>query len=457
MSALKNVAALQDKIATQAQSEAELARQSLAAQNEAKIELASKDSDYASLKQKYSVSEGDASSAEAKVKEQGMQLQQIKHQLAAAQAAANAQISSLQKQLHTVMLSAAAKVRALQDQEDEDATQLKQTKASLLQESKEAAEEREEVQMANANALKASREEQTTQTALSASQSATTEAAAHARMAEQEVQELHQQLKQKDVLVQEIQATTEKAEEYQESSETWKRKYAYEMSQLQTAQQRGQKMADRLEELSDADRRSSLLQGQLQSLRQADTSKDSQIADLKQKHLMLEQLNDHFSQQMDFYANASKTWQSKADSLQEELNERTVQLQKALRKSSEAQQVEKDSRSQEDVYFEEAQKLQQKYDEQSATLTQVYAMSNSSTAEVRRLRDDLDRLQAEQARDQRNSHAVWVDVEKELVQAQKKQAWAQAQISQSRLEAMRAESVLTDEQRLAARLLLCPV
>merc|ERR1719161_1926001 len=172
------------------------------------------------------------------------------------------------------------------------------------------------------------------------------------------------------------------------------------MSQLQTAQQRGQKMADRLEELSDADRRSSLLQGQLQSLRQADTSKDSQIADLKQKHLMLEQLNDHFSQQMDFYANASKTWQSKADSLQEELNERTVQLQKALRKSSEAQQVEKDSRSQEDVYFEEAQKLQSKYDAQSTTLTEVYEMSNSSAAEVRRLHDDLERLQADQARDQ---------------------------------------------------------
>merc|ERR1719428_2606378 len=175
------------------------------------------------------------------------------------------------------------------------------------------------------------------------------------------------------------------------------------MSQLQTATQRGQKLADRLEELSDADHRSSLLQGQLQSLQQADTSKDRQIADLKQKHLMLEQLNDHFSQQMDFYANASKTWQSKADSLQEELNERTVQLQKALRKSSEAQQVEKDSRSQEDVYFEEAQKLQQKYDEQSATLTQVYEMSNSSATEVRRLRNNLDRLQAEQARDQRNS------------------------------------------------------
>merc|ERR1719161_2408575 len=108
------------------------------------------------------------------------------------------------------------------------------------------------------------------------------------------------------------------------------------MSELQTATKRGQTMADRLEELSDADRRSSLLQGQLQSLQQTDTSKDREIADLKQKHLMLEQLNDHFSQQMDFYMNASKTWQTKADLLQEQLNERRVQLQKALRKSSEA-------------------------------------------------------------------------------------------------------------------------
>merc|ERR1719359_932727 len=98
--------------------------------------------------------------------------------------------------------------------------------------------------------------------------------------------------------------------------------------------------------------------------------------------------------------------------LEGELSERTAQLKKALRKSSEAQQVEKDSRSQEDVYFEEAQKLQQKYDAQSSALEQAYAASNSTAGEARQLRDNVDRLQAEQARDQRNSHAVWVDVEK---------------------------------------------
>lgn len=447
MSALKQIAAQQSQLESQAQSESALARQSLAAQAQAKNEISMKDAQYMSLKQMYSLSEGEASRAEAQIKQQSVQVQQLKNQIAAAQAAATKQVNSLQAKLHTVMLSAAQKVEELKDQLEQGQEIVKQKEAALLQATTEAATEREEAQNSAADALKASREAEFSKTALSSSQSAAAAAASHAKAAEQAADELRVQLKQKEGLLQAVRDRTELAEAWQEKAETNGRKYANAASELQTETKNAQQLAERVEELGDSDRRASLLQNQLHSVQQAQAAKDKEIADLKQRHLMLEQLNDHFSQQMDFYVNASKTWHAKADEIQEQLDKRTSQLQVALRKRSEAQQTEKDSRNQEDVYFEEAQKLQSKYDAQGAVLAQEYTVSNSTAAEASRLRDDVDRLQAEQARDQRNSHAVWVDVERELVMAQKKQAWAQSQISQSRLDAMRFESVLTDEQR----------
>jgi len=447
MGALKEISALQDKLEIQAQSQADLARQSLTAQNEAKQEMASKDMQYTSLKEKLSETETDAQLAANKVKEQSKQLQQLQKQLAEAQASGKAQVKALQDQLHSVMLSASEKVRTMEDQEEGMQTSLQQDKAALLQANTQATDEANEVQSANAAELKASRELMNTQNALRASQSAAAAAAAKARMEEETIADLRGQVADKEGLEQKLKTSAEMVESWQEKAETFQRKYASEANSLQIAKQQSQKLSDQVEVLSDADRRASLLQNQLQSHQKAETSKDKQIADLKQHGVMLEQLNDHFSQQVDFYNNESKTWHTKADVLEENLQQRTSQLQVALRKSSEAAKSEKDARSQEDVYFEEAQKLQQKYDAQSSALEAAYEMSNSSAAETTRLKDNVERLEGEQARDQRNSHAVWVDVERELVQAQKKQAWAQAEISQTRLEAMKAESLLTDEQR----------
>jgi hypothetical protein len=90
MSGLKEIAALQDKLEAQAQSETALARQSLAAQTEAKNEMASKDAQISSLTQASRLHEQEASAAEATVKQQSRQLEKLKRQLAAAQASEKA-------------------------------------------------------------------------------------------------------------------------------------------------------------------------------------------------------------------------------------------------------------------------------------------------------------------------------------------------------------------------------
>jgi len=105
------------------------------------------------------------------------------------------------------------------------------------------------------------------------------------------------------------------------------------------------------------------------------------------------------------------------------------------------------ARQQEDEYFEENTQLTQQAEQLKERASEAEEQVNTTADENRKLRDETDSLKADQDREQRNSHAAWVENERELVQSRRDLETAKMLGTTEHAELMRTRALLTDAQR----------
>jgi len=105
------------------------------------------------------------------------------------------------------------------------------------------------------------------------------------------------------------------------------------------------------------------------------------------------------------------------------------------------------ARQQEDEYFEENTQLTQQAEQLKERVSEAEEQVNATATENRKLRDETDSLKADQEREQRNSHAAWVENERELVQSRRDLETAKMLEDSEQGELTRTRALLSDAQR----------
>lgn len=109
----------------------------------------------------------------------------------------------------------------------------------------------------------------------------------------------------------------------------------------------------------------------------------------------------------------------------------------------------KEARSQEDEYFEENSRLEQQDGTLKTQLTEIETTNNNSQAQNSELRQRVEDLKAEEAREKANSHAAWVKNQGELMQSRRDLKLSMGVNANLEAELKRTEAILTDKERAA--------
>mmetsp|Transcript_36940 Transcript_36940/g.94242 ORF Transcript_36940/g.94242 Transcript_36940/m.94242 type:complete len:990 (+) Transcript_36940:53-3022(+) len=349
-----------------------------------------------------------------------------------------------QKQVHNVMLSAAAKVRDMEEKVDDLQSDLQKTKSSLADATEEAAKAKDTLVQETDAALRATQRAD----ALSAS---LTSAQADVEKSRDQTSGLLSKVSALQAASTRATSALHKSEDlaadWEAKAEALQRSEAKEQRQAKDLKEENNNLQMQVEELMREHQRAEDLSSRLSTLQvaaQANTSHEQQLEDQVQR---LRDLKDHYSSEYDSMHKESEGWRAKAEQLEHELLSAERSETAVARQRDAAVDRVRSARSEEDEYFEENTHMQQQVEELQAELHDAYAASNRSAAEDGALRGEVHDLRADMAQEKRSAHAAWVTNENELLQAKRDLLIARQAKEALQAEVSHMQAVLTDDQR----------
>merc|ERR1719375_344619 len=255
------------------------------------------------------------------------------------------------------MLTAAQKIRDLEDKLEDEETSLTKAKSALQEATADSDNYRNEALLQETAAGKATREVGALKEQLSAKQKEASSSEAKANSLASAVEDLRKEAEGKD---DEFRERVRESQAWQQQAENLQHSLTQQASELQTETKQNQALNERVQELSEQTSQADLLANQIVALKRQAAEKDATIVQLKQRSESLDGLKDRYSEQLDEETKTEKTWHAKVDQLQSQLDEKSHKLELAIEQRADALKKAKESNSHEDEYFDEYNKLQQK-------------------------------------------------------------------------------------------------
>lgn len=369
---------------------------------------------------------------------------QARGQFAALQKASAEREAKTQKTLHETMLAAAYKVRAAEDERENLEEELNKTKKQLQEADAESAKSKDTLVQETDAALKAQQRADALSTNLSDAESAAEERGAKVKKLSQEIEELRSN---RDRAFSAFQKSSGEASNWKSKSEQLQQTLKEDEAKLQSALTNNNNLREQVTELSGDGQRADELSSQVDNLQKSDKKLSDKKAQLEDQVQRLRDLKDRYSADYDASRNESDTWRAKAQDLMNQLQGAQKQNEALARQGQSAAEHVRMARQQEDEYFEENTQLTQQTEQLKDRVAEAEEQINTTANENRKLRDETDSLKADQEREQRNSHAAWVENERELVQSRRDQETAKMLGDSEHAELARTRALLTDAQR----------
>jgi len=397
-----------------------------------------------SLRKSLAVAQKAAASGEAKATRLEARRVALASQLQAALKAEDTVRAQGQTELHATMLSAAGKIRVLEDDKEGLSEQLGSQKALLQTAAAESASAKQAETSEATQELRALRKVAALSDALTAAQKAS-DASKH-RVAELSgsVATLQEERNTAvSTLAQRLavfSATQAKVEQLEST-------VSKEGSQDKTFSGMNTQLAAQISALSGQTERANVLAVGITALQAADRKKTARNDQLTRQMETLQNIKESEGTDLETARNESSTWGASAKDLEQQLADAKAELLASQKQRVSAMQKAKEASSQEDKYFEDNFRLQDQSKALSTQLQGVLVASNRSEDEEQKMRQQMVDMRGDQARDQRNSAAALEDVQRELAHAEDHASEAVSIRSVLQGELSTTRLVLDDQQR----------
>jgi chromosome segregation ATPase len=370
----------------------------------------------------------------------------LQKQLQAVNASKSAITAKFNDQIRTTMLDAAKKIHDLEDQKDTLQASLDATKKDLTEAS-------------SANQKFQSQLQTAVEDEQDASQSAealrkTAEANADARQqAQSKVASLSQQVASltddQTNIMKTLKDNSETVQRWKAEEQEEETAFKDASSKAQALEKENAALKTQVANLEDDGQRADELASQITELRRQTDVSTQQQKSLSEQLARIRDLKDQYSQQYDSVAKESHSWEEKADDLQEKLKSALNTSRVTRKQRNNALARVKEARSEEDEYFEENSRLQQQTESLTTKLNDAEELQNHTAEDRDALKKQVESLKSESTRDQQNSHATWVENQRELMQAKREGTNAEAAKDNMEAELAKETALLSYEQRKA--------
>jgi len=349
-------------------------------------------------------------------------------------------------ELHSVMLSAAGKVREMEERTESLQDELQNTQQALATLSSEDSDAKETLMHETQAGLKTSQRADDLNASLVVAQNAIAQRDATIANLSSEVAYFDDDRKRTTIALSNL---SEKSGQWQAKVQLLQQSGADASSQVRALRGENAALRSQLAELTREGQQLDALSSELVAIRAASKTNHSRESKMAEQMQRLRELKDHYSSEFEAVQRDAGTWQAKAEDLEHQLHASQHSAAAIAQQRDAASERIRSARSEVDEYFEENTRLQQQNDALEARLRDAGQAANRSAAEISGLQREVGQLQGDMVREQQVAHAAWMSSARELEKA--KQDVGAARQSQEGTEAqlLRAQSALQDWKHTA--------